>query len=181
MKKLLCFSLVFLLSISAVGCAQCTSDTAEAFTKPLVSEESPIRNYYEINGVMRDIGDYTGAEEMFLMDYYKNRLPVTGIPANKVFVYDAGELTEEVLENRIGTLIIERCIGIVTDKENGDGQILNYDNDRYYIAYRNDTCEELNLRNGTVLASYMVYNPSNNYIDDIMERYDFVVCREYED
>ena len=34
---------------------------------------------------------------------------------------------------------------------------------------------------GTVLVSYMIYDPSNNYIDDIMERYDFVICREYED
>lgn len=193
MKRVLVSILVFLLSLSVVGCAKVAPDTAETSTEPQVSqvteqtteqvEESPIGNYFEINGVMRDIGDYTETEELFLMDFYENYLPTLGISEDKVFLYDSDDLTTEMLESRKGTVIIERCIGMVTDKENGDGLILNYHSDEggYYIAYRNEECQKLNLCNGTVLVSYMVYDPNNNYIDDIGDRYDFVICREYED
>lgn len=37
-----------------------------------------------------------------------------------------------------------------------------------------------NGKYGTVFLSYMVYNPDNNYIDDIMERYDFILDRGLE-
>lgn len=195
MKKSFCvFILVFLLSLSVVGCAKVAPDIAETSTEPQVSqvteptteqvtEESPIGNYFEINGVMRDIGDYTETEELFLMDFYENYLPALGISEDKVFLYDADDLTTEMLESRRGTVIIERCIGMVTDKENGDGLILNYHHEEggYYIAYRNEECQKLNLCDGTVLVSYMVYDPDNNYFDDIKDRYDFVICREYED
>lgn len=192
MKKSFCvFILVFLLSLSVVGCAKVAPDTTETFTEPQVSEqvteqvseENPIGNYFEINGVMRDIGDYTETEELFLMDFYENYLPELGILADKVFLYDSDDLTTEMLESRKGTVIIERCIGIVTDKETGDGLILNYHHEEggYYIAYRNEECQKLNLCDGTVLVSYMVYDPGNNYFDDIKDRYDFVICREYED
>lgn len=141
------------------------------------TKANPAGNFYKINGIMRDIGDYKETEELFLADIYENYLPTTGISANEVFVYDSDELTEEMLENRKGTLIIERCIGIVTDKESGAGKILNANEGYDYIVYRNDG----NISNGTVLLSYMLYNPNNNCIDDIIERYDFVICREYED
>ena len=36
------------------------------------------------------------------------------------------------------------------------------------------------MRDGTVFLSYMVYNPDNNYIDDIMEPYDFILDRGLE-
>lgn len=178
MKKIVCFLLVFLLSISVAGCAVSAPGFTETST---VSEENVTGNFYKINGSMRDIGDYLETEELFLMDYCDNQLPATGISEDRVYVYDSGDLTAEILENREGTLIIERCIGLVTDKTNGDGIILNCGDDGYYIAYRGESCETLNLYDGTVLLSYMVYDPNNNYIDDIMERYDFVICREYED
>lgn len=177
MKKTVCFILVFLLSISVAGCANHAPGSTETST---ASEENRTGNLYEINGSMRDIGDYLETEELFLMDYCENRLP-PDIQANEVFVYDTADLTAEILESRMGTLIIERCIGLVTDKVDGDGVILNCGDNGYYIAYRGDSCEGLDLSDGTVLVSYMIYDPSNNYIDDIMERYDFVICREYED
>lgn len=122
-----------------------------------------------------DVGNYTKIEQDFL-----NQLKVNGI--TNYVIYDSEEITADILENRKGITVIERCIGIVTDIKNGDGIILNACDEANYISYRG--CQEscgLTLLNGTVLISYMIYDPGNNCIDDIMERYDFVLCREYEE
>lgn len=56
----------------------------------------------------------------------------------------------------------------------------------WYIACPTDGCYipykigDYQMRDGTVFLSYMVYNPDNNYIDDIMERYDFILDRGLE-
>lgn len=87
-------------------------------------------------------------------------------------IYDASELTPDILDDRVdtNTVVIERCIGVVTDKETGAGIILNYSG-AYYISYRNTP----NIQKGSIVVSYMVYNPNNNFVDDIIERYDFVI------
>lgn len=98
---------------------------------------------------------------------------------NNIELYDCSELTAEVLENRKGTTIVERCIGIVTDKQAGDGRILNLPEDcGCYISYRGIYRP---ISDGTIMLSYMVYNPDSNYVDDIIERYDFVLSREWEE
>lgn len=88
-------------------------------------------------------------------------------------IYDASELTPEILDDRVdtNTVVIERCIGVVTDKETGAGMILNQSGG-YYISYRNTP----NIQKGSIVVSYMVYNPNNNFVDDIIERYDFVIA-----
>lgn len=180
MKRFLCLVLSLLLPFSIVGCAANAPDFLESFYDSQSSDGNPAKNYYSINGVMQDVGDYTEIEKSFLSDYLNNILPSTNISSERVFVYDMSEITDEVIEKRRGNLIIERCIGIVTDEESGDGQVLNGADARYYISYRGGTCEDLSLHDGTVVISYLVFNPYNNSIDDIMERYDFVLCREYE-
>ncbi len=112
--------------------------------------------------------DYSEAEEFFLKDFEK-RYP-------DYQIYDSGDLTVEILENRNGEVIVERCVGIVTDSETGDGMILNTDPDHYYISYAGVD----GVTDGTVIVSYMVYSTKNNSIDDIEERYDYVASREYE-
>lgn len=99
-----------------------------------------------------------------------------------MLIYDTDELTAEILENRTqqDSIIIERVIGMVTNREqDGDGIVLNTtDAEHNYISYRSvdfETCE------GTIILTYFVYNPGTDYVDDIMERYDFVLDREYED
>ena len=42
-----------------------------------------------------------------------------------VKVYDSSEITPDILENREGKTIVERCYGIVLDMETGDGRIIN--------------------------------------------------------
>ena len=76
--------------------------------------------------------------------------------------------------------IVERAIGIVTNRERqGDGKILNTDDDYYnYISYRN---VDFNTCDGTIVLTYLIYNPDTSYTDDIIERYDFCLDRNFED
>lgn len=60
----------------------------------------------------------------------------------------------------------------------GDGRILNTEDTQYnYISYSgvDDT------RDGTIILTYLLYNPGTDYEDDIMERFDFILDRSYED
>lgn len=94
-----------------------------------------------------------------------------------IVVYDSSELTAEILESRNGALIVERCIGAVTNAEKGDGMMFNSPDPQFnYIGYRRISQP---LENGTVVLSYMVYDPGNNYVDDIAERYDFILDIEW--
>lgn len=116
--------------------------------------------------------DYLETEELFLSEMEENGL-------TDYELYDSSELTADILESRKGTTIIERCIGFVTNGQTGDGAILNAADKNYnYISYRSIGQEYCD---GTVILTYLIYNPDNNYIDDITERYDFVISREWED
>jgi len=98
----------------------------------------------------------------------------------KYKVYNPDELTPEILEHRAegDTLIIERIIGKVINKSTGDGRIINTSDTYYnYISYK---CVNFNIEDGTEILTYLIYNPDNNYIDDV-ERFDFVFNREGED
>lgn len=97
-----------------------------------------------------------------------------------VIIYNSNELSPEMLENRNGDVIIERCYGEVTDKETGAGKVLYpYDEDYDYISYFR--CKGFGICEGTLIMTYLIYNPDNNYCDDIMDRFDCLVSRELED
>lgn len=83
-------------------------------------------------------------------------------------VYDSSELTEDILANRQGKLIIEKCIGTVTDDEK-NGAIQNTDSDYNYISYADVDCTK-----GDSVITYLIYNPETNYTDDVIERFDYV-------
>lgn len=160
LRVFICISVVFIVFfLSAVGCYEPSSNKAVAFN---------------INGHYKEINDAQIQEiENGLID----KLADEGL--TNYTVYDSSELTEEVLGNRAGKTVIERCFSLITSEE-GDAQILNSaDPDFSYISYRSYTEKE--IREGTVMLSFMVYNPENNYTDDIAERYDFVLTREFED
>ena len=91
-------------------------------------------------------------------------------------IYDAADLTADILEHRTehNTLIVERVIGQVTDAGTGDGKVWGTDE---YIRYLN---VDAPIANGTVLISYFIYNPMSNGVDDIANRYDFILDRRYE-
>ena len=169
MKKLLSILLVFiLLLVFAAGCAKAPSVADIPTTDEPAEQGITLPECLEYGDAQwREIEDCFIEDVLAYMPYeYK--------------LYDASELSAEILENRNGMVIVERCIGFVTDKTTGDGKVLNaYDKDYDYISYRSVTDQK--YYDGTVFISYMIYNPENNYIDDITERYDFVLCREWED
>lgn len=164
MKKFLLLLMTLLLLLTVCGCTSTTP--AEVDTPP---DETGIT----LEKCLK-YGDYQWVEieDLFVEDV------LAKIP-HEYELYDASKLFAEVLENRNGLVIVERCIGFVTNKETGDGRVLNALDENYnYISYRSvteDYCD------GTFFVSYMIYNPDNNYVDDIIERYDFVLSREWED
>lgn len=93
-----------------------------------------------------------------------NVIPTETETQDYIQVYDSFDLTEDILANRQGKLIIEKCIGTVTDNEkNGSLE------DGSYISY-----EDVNCAKGDTITTYLIYNPKNNYTDDVIERFDYV-------
>lgn len=92
---------------------------------------------------------------------------------NNLFkIYRSYELTNEILTNRKGEIIVEVVIGKCINSESGDGVELGKENDYYnYISYKNVG----GVKTNDIVCSYMIYNPDNNYEDDIIERYDFII------
>lgn len=91
-------------------------------------------------------------------------------------IINSCDLTLEMLQNRNGKLIIEKVIGEVDNFVTGAGHIL--DNPDYYISYAGVD----GISNGNIICSYMIYNPDNNYEDDIIYRFDYIIdARTVED
>lgn len=164
MKKIIIGFMLLIVIISLCACG----NNAEP------NEENK-RTYLIINGAESEIPDYHELENAFISDLVKDGY-------ENVIVYDTDDLTVEILENRINQekLIVERVIGMVTNKDrDGDGIILNTSYDEYdYISYRNVDFE---IREGTIILTYFIYNPETEYPDDVTERYDFILDRTYED
>ena len=89
---------------------------------------------------------------------------------NMIEIIDSSDLTIEMLRNRNGKIIIEKCIGVVTDN-NGNGKLMNGDPEYNYISYKGVE----NIDFGDVILTYFVYNPDNNVEDDILHRFDFII------
>lgn len=90
-------------------------------------------------------------------------------------VYDAEDLTIDILENRNedGKIIIEKVIGQVLDSK-GNGKVLNTDDEYFnYISYK----YVKGARIGDVILSYFIYNPDTNGEDDILDRFDYIIDR----
>lgn len=84
--------------------------------------------------------------------------------------YETSELSSDILQNRNGKVIIERCVGVVTSDDK-DGRILDFsDAIHNYISYAGVK----SAKKGDKIVTYFVYNPRTNYEDDILERYDYV-------
>lgn len=92
---------------------------------------------------------------------------------DEITVYNARDLTSDVLENRRGTTVVERCIGTITDADGKSGIILNASDEDYsYIGYGGIIGP---LSEGEIVLSYIVYSPDSGEVDDVAERYDFVL------
>lgn len=128
-------------------------------------------NYIEIS----DVASYKQTEEKFLHYLITDELH----EGEGFMVIDSHELTAEIITNRTNhnVLLVERVIGVATS-DNGDGRVLNTNGDFNYISYRGihePYCV------GTIIATYLIYNPDNNESDDIVSRYDYVIDRSFEE
>ena len=175
MKKIIACLMAVIMIMSLCACGNNEATEQSITDDGIIGETSFNCNTFVINGTEKEVADYYGIEDAFVLDIYQNGYEY-------MMIYDTEELTAEILENRTQqeSIIIERVIGMVTNREqDGDGIVLNTKDTEYnYISYRSvdfETCD------GTIILTYFVYNHGTDYVDDIMERYDFVLDREYED
>ena len=89
----------------------------------------------------------------------------------RVREYYCNELTSEILEKRGDDIVIEKIIGVCENRR-GDGRILNAaDPDYDYISYRSVK----DVDPGDVVLTVCIYQPGNRYIDDVVDRFDYVI------
>lgn len=140
-------------------------------TQKIVEPKPNAKQYLAVNDI-QSIDCYVSENKLTIStstDSYNFEPTINVIPSetetdNICQVYDSSELTEDILANRQGKLIIEKCIGTVTDDEkNGSLE------DGSYISYENVDCVK-----GDTIITYLIYNPDTNYTDDVVERFDFV-------
>lgn len=79
---------------------------------------------------------------------------------------DTKKLTLKRLRHRKGKkLIVERIIGKVVDNK-GNGRVIG---SKGYIKYP----KRFHYKKGDVVVTYCFYNPKSNYVDDIIDRWDW--------
>lgn len=93
-------------------------------------------------------------------------------------IVDSHDLTDDIINSRTDhdILLVERVIGIVVN-DDGDGRVLNTIEENRHISYKY-IYEK--YRVGTVIATYYIYHPCTAG-GDIVNRYDYVIDREYEE
>lgn len=145
-------------------------------TQKTVKVEPNAKQYLAVNDI-QSINYYASENKLTIStssDNYDFVPTVNATPTetetqdNICQLYDSSDLTEDILANRQGKLIIEKCIAIVSDDEK-NGIIQNADSDYNYISYAGVDCAK-----GDTVITYLIYNPNTNYTDDVVERFDFV-------
>lgn len=106
-------------------------------------------------------------EQVSQIEFYDNMIQ----DVNAIELYNTSDMTEEILTNRNGKIIVEKVVGEVTNYRL-DGEILNANTDNgTYISYqRVDGAKE-----GDKVLTYFIYNPFSNEQDDVLTRMDFII------
>lgn len=140
-------------------------------TQKTVEPKPNAKQYLAVNDI-KSIDYYASENKLTVStstDSYNFEPTINIIPSktetdNICQLYDSSELTGNILVNRQGKLIIEKCVGTVTDDEkNGSLE------DGSYISYADIDCTK-----GDTIITYLIYNPETNYTDDVIERFDYV-------
>lgn len=80
----------------------------------------------------------------------------------------------EVIENRAPYTVLEIEVSTV-DGVDQNGHIYGHNSEGFYIGYGTDTNA---YQTGDTVVSLFVWNPLNNYCDDIIARFDVAVFSE---
>jgi len=106
------------------------------------------------------------------LDWYRLQAIEIETEANQMQVVDTSELTYYDITHRKGSVLVERVIGKVKNNKK-DGRVLNHGNNPYnYISYKGIKCKK-----GDIIVTYVLYNPENNYEDDIIARWDYIIAK----
>ena len=92
-------------------------------------------------------------------------------------IWETDDLTLEDIVTRRDrdALVIERLVGVVLN-EDSDGRVLNTADPYYnYISYRSVP----GARPGDIVVTYCFYDPTTDVEDDIIERYDTIICNAH--
>jgi hypothetical protein len=173
MKKIIVLVMAAMTMVSIASCkGNTTTETSDTSTTEIITTTMPTTELqFRINGRLKPVNSYAKLEEEFIQTLFTK-----GNTAYAIF--DASELTTEILENRTPeVIIVERCISIITNEhKDGDARMLNYlEGNGYYIKHAEG------YEDGTIMLTYFIYNANTQYYDDIVERYDFVLDTEYVD
>lgn len=172
MKKIICITITIIMLISFASCG--AKDTAENQPKQMAAKSIDEKFTYTINGEQQKITPYYPIEDNYVMNMVE-------VGYSNFHIYDSHNVTGGMLANRTKSekIIIERVIAIITNRNReGDAKVLNTNGDYNYISYYGT---DLDYTTGTIMITYLMYNPKTDYEDDIIERYDFVLDRNYED
>lgn len=105
-------------------------------------------------------------------DFYKELADSNGIGVIQEYWTD--ELTTEIICGRGDSILVEKLIGVCIDDE-GNGQIIDQANPDYdYISYASVD----GVSNGDVILTVCIYMPGNDYEDDIVDRFDYIIDQQ---
>lgn len=158
-KRIIKGLLAMMISVSVIGCN--TINVSERTTGN--------DNYINLNTVTSYSGTANGLQLNFTdgTGYYLE-IPQESDSLTEVF-YIGSESDHEklldVLKNRNGKIVIEISTGTVLDTD-GNGQDIS----GYYRKY-----DSSRFSAGDRVQSIFVYNPENNFIDDILYRLDIKI------
>ena len=176
MKKIICIAITIIMLISFASCG--AKDTAENqpinAQKQMAAKSIDEKFTYTINGEQQKITPYYPIEDNYVMNMVE-------VGYSNFHIYDSRNVTGGMLANRTKSekIIIERVIAIITNRNReGDAKVLNTNGDYNYISYYGT---DLDYTTGTIMITYLMYNPETDYEDDIIERYDYVLDRNFED
>jgi hypothetical protein len=81
---------------------------------------------------------------------------------------DSALLNKDILRNRLDTVLVERVISRANGK-NKFARIINCGHKKEFIKTKRKE------KKGTIIVSYLVYNPNTTYIDDVIARFDRII------
>lgn len=176
MFRLIYLLLALLSLLSSLASCGIPGNSTREFKLPTVTANHDTIFLTDGCGDFWEINDYRETEGFFLSivsDY--------GYDPDLLLIVEPDSLTGEILEHRSGAgfVLCERVIGVCLDGNSGDGRILNT-KDGFY-NYINYTGFDQPYTDGTIILTYLIYDAESDGVDDIADRFDYVLDREDED